>query len=189
MKRIRAVFCGNTMVGKSSIIKRFSDNVFDANFKSTVGGSYIKKSIKINKETISLEVWDTAGSERFNSIIPSFFRNANVVAIIYDITDIESFNNLNFWIKFVADNAPQNVPIFIVGNKADLNEKRTVSFEEGHKFSVDNKADGFFETSAKTGEQIIGLFNNLASVQSCFQENDVPSSKSAKRNNGSSCCK
>ncbi|OHT11227.1 small GTP-binding protein [Tritrichomonas foetus] len=164
MKRIRAVLCGEASVGKSSILRRFSENVFFENSSTTIAGAFLSRFVELNHEVINLEIWDTAGSERYHSVIPSFFKNAGVVAIVYDITSRQSFENLPFWVDFAISNSPVQTPIFIVGNKADLYDRRNVTFEEAKAFSNHNHAAGFIETSAKTGEQIEGLFTLLASV-------------------------
>ncbi|OHS95088.1 Ras-related protein Rab-31 [Tritrichomonas foetus] len=186
-KRIRAVLCGNSSVGKSSILKRFSERTFEGNLEPTVAGTFKTTCVQKNNEVINLEIWDTAGDERYGSIIPTFFKKAGVIAIIYDVTCPQSFENLTYWINIAKDNAPINTPFFIAGNKVDLEDNRRVTYEELKSFADVTNCDGFIETSAKTGEGIDDLFSLISSVppNEVFESQIMPESpiKLGKR-----CC-
>jgi small GTP-binding protein len=160
-KRVRIVFCGETRVGKSSIIQRFAKNSF-SEVAPTVAGAFHSAIVSYDESRVSLELWDTAGSERYHSVIPSFFRNASAVVIVYDITKRETFERLTWWIDFTRTNSPSDALIFLVGNKIDLYHDRTVTFDEGKKYSDDNHCAALTETSAKTEEGIATLFALLA---------------------------
>lgn len=164
VKEIKAVICGDSTVGKTSIYNRFFEEEFNPNVQPTIGGLFHKKYVE-NKETYELSIWDTAGDERYNSIIPSFFRNACVVIIVFDVTKRHSFLGLSKWINLAHENASANVPFIIVGNKVDLYEKREVTSEELATFAREVQAYNFIETSAKTGEGIDDLFSHITSVQ------------------------
>lgn len=165
MKRIRAVVSGDASVGKSSIISRFITGEFRSNAQQTVGGSFHSQYVKTaNREDLCIELWDTAGSERYRSVIPSFFRNAAAVVIVYDISKRDTFKNLEYWLEFVREHSPHGVAILLAGNKTDLDEQREVTTEEGHDFSKQHECTYFVEVSAATGENIDNLFAMLATV-------------------------
>jgi small GTP-binding protein len=164
MKRVRAVFCGETSVGKSSIIKQFSTGTFTGAVPETIAGAFHSSYVRHNGETIALEVWDTAGSERYHSVIPSFFKNAGAIVVVYDITARSTFETLQFWSDFARNNSPSNAPQFLVGNKSDLFSARAVPFEDGKQWAATHGFLAFLETSAKTGEGIENIFAILADV-------------------------
>jgi small GTP-binding protein len=164
MKRIRVVFCGDLSVGKSSIIKRFATGSFNEFVCETVAGVFHSQFVRLNGETISLEIWDTAGAERYHSVIPAFFKNAAAVVVVYDITARSSFDAVPYWISFSRQNAPEGARIFLAGNKTDLFAVRAVAYDEGVQCRNSNQFVAFTETSAKTGEEIDNLFALLADV-------------------------
>jgi small GTP-binding protein len=164
MNRIRIVLCGEASVGKSSIINRFSTGSFQAMTNQTIAGAFHCAKVRFNGETLVLEIWDTAGSERYHSVIPAFFRNAAAIVIVYDITARDSFTSVDYWSDFTKTNAPEGVPLFLVGNKVDLFDLRVVTFDEGKAWSEEHGLTAFAETSAKTGEFVDSLFALLAQV-------------------------
>lgn len=164
MKRVRGVLCGEATVGKSALLRCFQNQPFQENLTSTIAGAFFSKTVTVHDEQINVEIWDTAGSERYHSVIPSFFRSASAIAIIYDITNRDSFTNLKFWYQFSQANAPPGTPIFIVGNKVDLEARRVVKYEEGKLYMQSIEAAAFLETSAKTGEAVEGLFMLFANA-------------------------
>jgi small GTP-binding protein len=161
MKRVRAVFCGEALVGKSSIIHRFCTERF-IDLKTTVAGAFHSACVKVADQTVSMELWDTAGSERYHSVIPAFFRGACAVVVVYDVTSRESFDRTRYWFEFARVHSPDTCKVFLVGNKIDLSRTRAVSFEEGAQCSKDHRLAGYTETSAKSGEAIDILFALLA---------------------------
>jgi small GTP-binding protein len=164
MKRVRAVLCGDASVGKSAIIKRFSTGTFNEALPETIAGAFHSSYVRRNGETIALEIWDTAGSERYHSVIPSFFKNAAAVVIVYDITSRSTFESVPYWGDFARSNAPTGAPQLLVGNKSDLFTSRAVFLEESKEFAAGRGFVGFVETSAKTGEGIDTLFTMLAEL-------------------------
>jgi small GTP-binding protein len=164
MKRIRVVLCGEASVGKSSIIKRFSTGTFSDAIGGTIAGAFHSSYVRHEGEIIALEVWDTAGSERYHSVIPSFFKNAAAVVIVFDLTGRETFEAINYWRDFARSNAPLGVPLFLVGNKSDLFDRRAVLFEESKGWANGNGFASYTETSAKTGDSIETLFGMLSDV-------------------------
>jgi small GTP-binding protein len=163
MKLIRAVFCGEPLVGKSSIIHRFSTQKFAAPHP-TIAASFHSAFVRYSNQTISLELWDTAGSERYHSVIPSFFHSACAVVVVYDVTARETFERLKYWLEFARVHSPTDCQLFLVVNKVDLYETREVTFEEGMRYSEEKRLAGYAETSAKSGEAIDVLFELLAGL-------------------------
>jgi small GTP-binding protein len=164
MKRVRVVLCGDASVGKSSIIRRFTTGQFENDISETVAGAFHSAVVRSNQETIALELWDTAGSERYHSVIPTFFKAAAAVVIVYDVTIASTFESVNFWFDFARTNAPLSVPLFLVGNKIDLADQRKVSFARARGFAKTKDIQEFMETSAKTGQFITTLFALLTAV-------------------------
>jgi small GTP-binding protein len=187
MKRIRVVLCGEASVGKSSIINRFATGTFNETMSETVGGAFHSAPVRFNKETLWMEIWDTAGSERYHSIIPSFFKNTTAVVIVYDTTCNESFSTIGFWVDFARESSPEDVHVFLVGNKVDLFEGRAVLFEDGESASVENRLAGFTETSAKTGEGIDNLFSLLAGLPCSATVEGQPIENVISLDKGSCC--
>ena len=158
----KIVLIGDSSVGKTSIINQFIYGSVDSEHQPTVAIDFFAKAMKIDNQTIRLQIWDTAGQEKFKSLIPSYIRTSTVAVLVYDITSKASFNNLDMWYKLVIDLA--NPKIFVVGNKIDLEDQRAVTAEEGKKFADQYQAE-FFETSARAPTNITELFNTIARVK------------------------
>ena len=139
---------GNSGVGKSCLLIRFTDDCWSDNYVTTIGVDFKIKTLNIEANSVKLQIWDTAGQDRFRNIVSSYYRGAQGIMMVYDITDLESFGNLNSWLKEIERNASKNVYKILVGNKKDLEDKRKVSFEQGKNFAEVNGMK-FFETSAK----------------------------------------
>ena len=116
--------------------------------------------MQLNGKNIKLQIWDTAGQERFQNITASYYRGGNGILVVYDITDRESFNNLNSWLIEIEKSANKNVYKILIGNKCDLEEKRAVTYQEGKDFA-DSNGMKFIETSAKTCQQVNEAFETL----------------------------
>lgn len=157
---LKLLFVGDSGVGKSSMLLKFTDNTFNDTFISTIGVDFKIKSITVCDKTVKLQIWDTAGQERFRTITSSYYRGAHAVIIVYDITNRSTFANVDRWLSEIKKYSQDNVLIFLVGNKSDLKERK-VSKEEGQDWA-DRHEVLFFETSAKNGEHIDDLFNKLA---------------------------
>ena len=119
----KILLAGNTSVGKSSIFLRFVDNIWNDAFVPTIGVDFKIKTLNINYKNVKLQIWDTAGEERFRTIISSYYRGAHGILLIFDLTEIESFNNLNNWLAEIEKNANKNVVKVLIGNKCDLEDK------------------------------------------------------------------
>ena len=144
----KVLLLGNSNVGKSSLFLRFVDDIWNDTFVPTIGVDFKIKTFEIDSKKIKMQIWDTAGQERFKNIINSYYRGANGILLVYDITDKDSFKNLNNWLIEIERNASKNVLRVLIGNKSDLEDKREISFNQGKEFA-DNYGLKFIETSAK----------------------------------------
>jgi small GTP-binding protein len=158
---IKILTLGDTTVGKSSIVLRFSDNKFDDNIFATIGIDFKTKFIKVGEATVKVLIWDTAGQEKFQNIAKNYYKGANGVLLVYDITSKKSFERVDFWLKELKENNRiEDLFICLVGNKIDLEDKRIISKEKGKEYADANNIH-FFEVSAKISKGIGDLFNNV----------------------------
>ena len=159
----KLVFIGDPGVGKTCIISRFLKGTFDADQITTVGASYASKTIKISEtnESLTLDIWDTAGQEKYRSLTRIFFQGAKLAILVYDITRKDSFENLkNVWLKELKDHADKNVVLGVAGNKSDLYEKEEVPEQEAREFAQSIGAI-FCLTSAQSNSGIEELFEEM----------------------------
>ena len=119
----KLVIIGDTGVGKSCLLSRFSDNTYTENYISTIGIDFRFRTIKMNQRILKLQIWDTAGQERFRTITSVYYRGANGIILCYDVTNSESFDHIVDWINEVNKYAPEKVCMLLVGNKSDRAEK------------------------------------------------------------------
>ena len=156
----KVILVGDSGVGKTSIIKRYL-NTFRENEKSTIGASYSTNSQIIGKNKISFDIWDTAGEERFRSVNSIFYKEANACILVYDITNLESFQNIkNFWYNSVKENAISEIIFAVAGNKCDLYAKEKVKSKDAKEYCKEIDAF-FFETSALENRSIDEIFEKL----------------------------
>ena len=154
-EKIQIIMVGESGVGKTSLIKRYTNNIFNSNNLETLGIEFFNKEEKINDQIIQIKLWDTAGQEIFHSLTKNFYRKADGIIIVYDITNKNSFDRVQDWIKSVYENSDsyKEVQMIIVGNKIDLEEEREVSKDEGEKIGKYFEID-FYEASAKNSEGV-----------------------------------
>jgi len=156
----KVIIIGDSGVGKSSLLKRAVQNRFDENYQATIGFEFLLMHFNVNNLKIKLQIWDTCGQELYKSLVQGFYRNTSLAIILYDVHRKETFKNAEKWVKDIKDNSDKKIPIFIVGNKIDLDKK--VTTEEGKIFSTSNRAIYFTEASAKTGQQCNEIFIEAA---------------------------
>jgi len=162
VNRQKIIFIGDVSVGKTSIINVLMGQKFNNEYEASIGVDFFSKTIKYKGKTIKLQIWDSAGQEKFRSLIPNYIRGSSLVFIVYDITNRKSFENLQSWIDFV--NNIENSNIVILANKIDLENQRQVQTEEGQKFCTEKNYD-FFEVSAKEDNNLNNmLFNSVAGL-------------------------
>ena len=170
---IKITLLGDSGVGKSSIILRYNLNTFQEDFHSTNGANYTQKKININDINYQLDIWDTAGQEKYRSLGRNFYRDAYIVILVYDIIRKDSFDNLkNIWYPELLKYGEKFKILAVVGNKCDRYEEETVNEDEGRAFANEIKAI-FVTTSAKTGNNIKYLFYTLIDlyIKPDFQDN------------------
>ena len=155
--KYKLIFLGDQSVGKSCILNRFLNDTFIEDYQATIGLDFQSKNVQIDNQDIHLLLYDTAGQEKFRSLIPMYTRDANIILLVYDISNKDSFTNLSLWLKDLTNVNMEEVIICIVGNKIDLNDKRAVNTEEGKKFAEEHDFI-FQEISAKPGEGFSDLF-------------------------------
>lgn len=163
LRKFKLVFLGEQSVGKTSLITRFMYDSFDNTYQATIGIDFLSKTMYLEDRTVRLQLWDTAGQERFRSLIPSYIRDSTVAVVVYDITNVNSFNQTNKWIDDVRAERGNDVIIMLVGNKTDLADKRQVSIDEGEKKAKELNVM-FIETSAKAGYNVKQLFRRVAAA-------------------------
>ena len=155
--KYKLIFLGDQSVGKSCILNRFLNDTFIEDYQATIGLDFQSKNVQIDNQDIHLLLYDTAGQEKFRSLIPMYTRDANIILLVYDISNRDSFTNLSQWLKDLTNVNMEEVILCIVGNKIDLSDKRAVNTEEGKKFAEEHDFI-FQEISAKTGEGFSDLF-------------------------------
>ncbi len=159
--RYKMVLFGNAGVGKTSLVERFVNNKFQANYISTLGYNVYEKQISYKNNILSLMVYDIGGQEQFRDLRKKYAEGASTGFLVYDITDGDSFKTLPNWKKDL-DEFTTNVSFIIIGNKIDLEESRQVSEEDAKQFASEIGALDFFETSAKSGHGVEKAFHQLA---------------------------
>lgn len=157
----KILILGDSSVGKSCILTRFSDDVFNHSFMPTIGIDFKIKTLEINNKAVKLQIWDTAGQERFNNITESYYRTAKGVMFVYDITNGESFDNVAKWLRNLEQNTAEETVKYIIGNKCDLQDIRVINHTTGLEMAT-NFGLKFYETSAKTNINIQKIFYDMA---------------------------
>lgn len=161
LSKYKVVFLGDQACGKTSIIKNFMYGTADQGYQATIGIDFLSKTMYLDDRTVRLQIWDSAGQERFRSLIPSYIRDSSVAVVVYDISNTASFGNVSRWIADVRAERGADVVVMLVGNKTDLTAKRAVSTEEGERKAAEEGAL-FIETSARASHNIKALFKKLA---------------------------
>lgn len=175
---LKFVLIGESGVGKSSLLRRFVDDTFSASFIATIGIDFKVKTVTLSqndqKFKVKVQVWDTAGQERFRTITNAYYRGAEAVVLVYDVTDKHSFNKLSYWMDEVTEHTTNRNPIkVVVGNKTDDVDKRQITKEEGKEF-VEKKGYLFFEASSLSGDNVNDSFMEIAQRVFKQREHKVP---------------
>ena len=172
----KVLLLGDSSVGKTCFLLRYCDKTFQDAHLSTIGLDYRLKSMTLkNKKNIKLQIWDTAGQDRFRAITKNYYKGANGIILIYDVTNLQTFENVKNWITQIREEANKNVVIFLAGNKADLpEESRAVQKEDGQKMAEEYNIP-FQETSAKEGININETFQELVEkIDEVFSKLEIP---------------
>ena len=170
----KILLLGDSGVGKSSLLLRYTKNEFISDMRSTIGVEFALKYITIDNYQLKIQIWDTAGMERYRSITNAYYKGAKGVIVLYDICRKKSFENVDKWIDDFKSKADDDAVIILIGNKSDLDDKREVSKEEGESKAQMNKF-AFMETSAKDNNNVQKPFETLFSeiVKICKNKNII----------------
>lgn len=158
----KVVLIGDSGVGKSNLLSRFTRNEFNLESKSTIGVEFATRSVQCQGKTIKAQIWDTAGQERYRAITSAYYRGAVGALLVYDISKYNTFENVEKWLRELRDHAEQNIVIMLVGNKSDLRHLRTVNTEEARAFAEKNDIS-FMETSALDCTNVEEAFQTILS--------------------------
>ncbi|CAI5966262.1 unnamed protein product [Closterium sp. NIES-64] len=158
---VKILLIGDSAVGKSSLILRFSEDNFRSDLTSTIGVDFLIRTMEIDGEPVKMSIWDTAGQEKFRTITEAYYRNAHGIILLYDITDPKSFNNVRGWIKSIEEHSTRGVRVVLVGNKADMDYRRVITKEQGQQLANEFNVS-FFETSAKADINVEEAFQCIA---------------------------
>ena len=157
----KVLLLGDSTVGKTCILLKYTDKIFQETHMMTIGLDYRLKTmtLKSGKE-VKLQIWDTAGQDRFRSITKNYYKGSHGIILIYDITSISTFENVKSWVSQIHEEISDKVVIYLVANKIDMEEERKIKKEEGIQLAEELGVP-FIETSAKTGENIDDIFNDI----------------------------
>ena len=159
---LKILLIGDSFVGKTSLLLKYCDGQFPEAHMATIGVEFKDKIINVGKWKVRLQIWDTSGQERFRSITQNFYRNADGILFVYDVTNRESFSHIKDWLmdSQVEDS---DIKRILVGNKVDLEDKRAIDAEKMNSFAESKKMK-CFETSAKSGENVETIFKEISSL-------------------------
>lgn len=195
-ERFALLMIGDSGVGKSCLILRFAEDKFRESNISTIGVDFKVKTVAINGMKIKLQIWDTAGQEKYRTVTNSYYRNAHGIILVYDVTNRESFLNVKLWLQEIDKYGQEKVSILLVGNKTDLEADQVVMTNEGREFAK-KYGTHFIETSAKDDSNVSEAFTLLAreiqlkniSVETTGCATRVQLlDETKRRENSSSCC-
>ena len=160
---VKILIVGDSNVGKTSLLLQYTDNFYPLQHAATVGIEFKVKNITYKNYNVKLQIWDTAGQERFHSITNNFFRNADGILFVYDITNKKSFEGIKNWIQEAEEEVGEDFQKILIGNKSDLEEERTVPLKILEEFCLEKKIN-FLETSAKNNVNLKEAFNKIVEL-------------------------
>ena len=157
----KVLLIGDSSVGKTSVLLRYVDDTFNPEFQTTIGVDFKISTFQLNGKVIKLQLWDTAGQDRFKNIVASYYRGAHGIILAFDITNSASFQNVNRWYEEAQNYLQKSVPKLLIGNKADLSHQRAVRPEEAKELA-DRLGVQYIETSAKNSQNVKLAFETLS---------------------------
>jgi small GTP-binding protein len=182
--QFKLVLLGESSVGKSSLVLRFVKGQFHEFQESTIGAAFLTQTVQIDDTTVKFEIWDTAGQERYHSLAPMYYRGAQAAIVVYDISNKETFQKAQTWVKELQRQASPNIVIALAGNKLDLANKRAVTYEEAKAYA-DESSLLFMETSAKTAANVMDIFTSIAKKLPKSDANETGGPGSSNRSSNS----
>lgn len=156
----KVVLIGDSGVGKSNLLSRFTKNEFSLESKSTIGVEFATRSIQVDDKVVKAQIWDTAGQERYRAITSAYYRGAVGALLVYDVTRNVTFENVGRWLKELREHTDANIVVMLVGNKADLRHLRAVSTEDSTAFA-EQESIFFMETSALESMNVEDAFTEV----------------------------
>jgi len=163
---LKVIILGDSNVGKTSLMNQFVHKRFSNQYKATIGADFLTKELMVDDKLVTLQIWDTAGQERFQSLGVAFYRGADSCVLTYDITDAKSFDSLDSWMdEFLVHANPSNpstFPFVVLGNKADLANRRQVSTQKAKQWCSGKSDLAYYETSAKEAVNVEQAFQTIA---------------------------
>ena len=186
----KILLLGDSSVGKTCFLMRYSDNTFQEIHMSTIGLDYKLKNVQLDDgKMVKIQIWDTAGQDRFRSITKNYYKGAHGIILIYDVTSRKTFDNVKNWVAQIKEEVTDKVSIILVGNKIDDVDGRKVQTEEGQKMAKECGLS-FFETSAKSGQNIDSTFNELVkkTVEAYSKVDEKGTKLSSKKSKKKGCC-
>lgn len=178
-RQYKLLILGESGAGKTCLLLRYADNYFTSNHLPTIGIDFKFKFLNIGDKTIKLQIWDTAGQDKFRTITKTYYKGAHGIVLTYDLTDKASFKNVINWITQIEANAKKNIAKVLVGNKCDL-PCREVTEEEG-KHLAEEYGMQFFEASAKTGQNVSEVFECISNEIMKLTEDDFTTGASLEK--------
>ena len=177
----KVVFVGDAGVGKTQIIDKFVENKFLENYDFTIGVNFKVKTVNCGNKKIKLQLWDTAGQEKFRAITRTYYKSGHLIVFVYAVDDKNSFENIQIWVKDVKEQTDEKTKFLLVGNKCDLEkDQRQVTTEEAEKYAKEKNME-FIEVSAKEGTNINDMFNN--SLKKIFEDMEKEKNNNPTYNN------
>ncbi|EAX91137.1 small GTP-binding protein, putative [Trichomonas vaginalis G3] len=180
----KVVMLGASGVGKTSVVLQLQEKVFKKMVQPTVGSGVISKDILTSKGQVTLRIWDTAGEERYRSFTGLYSQNSVACCIVFDVTDLETFDTIDEWVGLFRQNSQPNAIIYLAGNKCDLTDERQVSYDKAQKYAMDHDMK-YYEVSAKTGQNVELLFRDLANQLG--PANQTQQAPATAKNDGACC--
>eukprot|EP00268_Persea_americana_P022310 TRINITY_DN2219_c0_g2_i1.p1 TRINITY_DN2219_c0_g2~~TRINITY_DN2219_c0_g2_i1.p1 ORF type:complete len:215 (-),score=44.55 TRINITY_DN2219_c0_g2_i1:434-1078(-) len=178
----KVVLIGDSGVGKSNLLSRFTRNEFCLESKSTIGVEFATRTLQVEGRTVKAQIWDTAGQERYRAITSAYYRGALGALLVYDVTKPTTFDNVSRWLKELRDHADANIVVMLIGNKTDLKHLRGVATEDAQSFA-EKEGLSFIETSAleatnveKSFQMILAEIYRIISKKNLSSEDPAPAS-------------
>ncbi|KAK1385735.1 RAB GTPase [Heracleum sosnowskyi] len=175
----KVVLIGDSGVGKSNLLSRFTRNEFCLESKSTIGVEFATRTLQVEGRTVKAQIWDTAGQERYRAITSAYYRGALGALLVYDVTKPTTFENVSRWLKELRDHADSNIVIMLIGNKTDLKHLKALATEDAQSFA-EKEGLSFIETSALEATNVEKAFQTiLAEIYRIISKKSLSSNEAA----------